>query len=97
MLREKLNIENKSQTDCIKGNSQTLSDIRAWVDVISNKIPNNPVLKMIKMRPEVFENLKNAIPIERRSSMTDDQVLQYFGVPFQIVFNLKSNIEYIYH
>lgn len=71
--------------------------LNAWANAMSNKLSQGPVLKLIKMRPEVFESLKNDIPIESRSGMSNVQISQYVGISFEIVPDLKTNIEYIYH
>lgn len=71
--------------------------LNTWANAMSNKVSQGPVLKLIKMRPEVFESLKKDIPIESRSAMSNVQISQYFGISFEIVPDLKTNIEYIYH
>jgi hypothetical protein len=77
--------------------SGPVKDLQTWVNYMLSKIPRVPVLKMIKIRPEVFENLITEIPIETCSSGMDDQASNYFSVPIQIVPNLKTSIEYIYN
>ncbi|WP_218619264.1 hypothetical protein [Paenibacillus sp. P46E] len=64
---------------------------------MSSKTPQGPILKMVKMRPEVFEILTKDIPIESRKAMSNVRISQYFGISFEIVPDLKTNIEYIYH
>lgn len=77
--------------------SGQVKDFQTWVNHMSSRIPRVPVLKMIKMRPEVFENLITEIPIETCPSGMNDQASNYFSVPIQIAPDHKTNIEYIYH
>lgn len=48
---------------CTSFKSDPMKDFQSWVNDMSNKMPQRPILKLIKMRPEVFESLKKDIPI----------------------------------
>lgn len=71
-------------------------DFNEWVKGMSNKVPRQPIPRLIKMRPEIFEKLKESIPMETRSLLTDHQIIDYFGIPLEIIPDLKPPIDYIY-
>ncbi|OMF30950.1 hypothetical protein [Paenibacillus sp. FSL H8-0259] len=73
-----------------------VQDLIAWVNGMSNKKTQHHSPRLIKMRPEIFENLKGTIPIETRSLLSDHQIMDYFGIPLEIVPDLKPPIDYIY-
>ncbi|QUL57560.1 hypothetical protein KDC22_14415 [Paenibacillus tritici] len=92
----RINEKDQLRLDCIADPIQNLINWRDSFNAMPKKKLRPQLLKKIKMHPEFFEQLKEHLSPEDSLSVSDRQVAKYFGVPFEIVPELKKSFECIY-